>query len=218
VANDAAANIPGSPRIVDGPVIHSRTVLRQMDHFVMALKVDANAERPSFFLSLYWIEYAADAEPGHVAYLWTSGADGRPAIEAAVTDNLNIPVAIGHRLRPGQFPLEDPTRAARLATFQRTTSRDWGISFHIEAEGLVVDARWDALSPPVYATGPTINRDALITTMLTESHQPSAMVNGVRQPGGPFNNPIWRPWFGNQRGSCIIGLGETIYETEEAPS
>ena len=52
--------------------------------------------------------------------------------------------------------------------------------------------------------------------MLTEAHQPSATVNGVRQPGGPFHNPIWRPWFGNERGSCIIGLGETIYETEES--
>ena len=38
----------------------------------MALKVDPAVERPSFLLSLYWIGYAADAEPGHVAYLWTS--------------------------------------------------------------------------------------------------------------------------------------------------
>ena len=200
----------------DGPIIASRSVLRQMDHFIMALKTDPALERPSFFLSLYWIGYAADAEPGHVAYLWSTGIEGVAPIEAVVTDNPVIPAAIGHRLRPGQFPLVDPDQPARVGRFQRTSSRDWGISFRIEAEGLLVDARWETLSPPVFATGPTSSRDALITTMLTEAHQPSATVNGIRQPGGSFHNPIWRPWFGNERGSCVIGLGETIYEVEEA--
>ena len=202
----------------DAPVIHSRSLLRQMDHFIMALKTDPALDRPTFFLSLYWIEYAADAEPGHVAYLWSTGIEGIEPIEAVVTDNLAIPDAIGHRLRPRQWPLTDPSRPARVGRFQRTTSRDWAISFHIEAEGLVVDARWETLSPPVYASGPTDMKDVFITTMLTEAHQPSAMVNGIRQPGGRFHNNIWKPWFGNERGSCIIGLGETIYETEEAES
>jgi hypothetical protein len=204
--------------VPDAPVIHSRSVLRQMDHFIMALKTDASLDRPSFFLSLYWIEYAADAEPGHVAYLWSTGIEGHEPIEAALTDNLAIDDAIGHRLRPAQWPLSDPTRPARLARFQRSTSRDWAISFHIEAEGLVIDARWETLSPPVYASGPTSSRDAHITTMLTEAHLPSATVNGIRQPGGSFHNPVWKPWFGNERGSCIIGLGETIYESEETDS
>lgn len=202
----------------DGPVIHSRNVLRQMDHFIMALKTDPALDRPGFFLSLYWIEYAADAEPGHVAYLWSTGIDGVAPLEVVLTDNLAIPAAIGHRLRPGQFPLADPDQPARLARFHRSTSREWAISFRIEAEGLTVDARWETLSPPVYVSGPTSSRDAQITTMLTEAHQPSATVNGIRQPGGPFHNPIWRPWFGNERGSCIIGLGETIYTSEETES
>jgi hypothetical protein len=189
-----------------------------MDHFIMALKTDAALDRPTFFLSLYWIEYAADAEPGHVAYLWSTGIEGQTPLEAVVTDNLAIQNAIGHLLRPRQWPMEDQTRPARLARFQRTTSRDWAISFHIEAEGLTLDARWETLSPPVYASGPTSRGDAQITSMLTEAHLPSATVNGIRQPGGPFHNPIWRPWFGNERGSCIIGLGETIYDTEEAES
>ena len=41
----------------DAPVIHSRSLLRQMDHFIMALKTDPALDRPTFFLSLYWIEY-----------------------------------------------------------------------------------------------------------------------------------------------------------------
>ena len=200
----------------DGPVIHSRHVIRQMDHFIMALKTDPAVERPSFFLSLYWVGYAADAEPGHVAYLWTTAVGAHPAIEAAVTDNLALPNAVGHRLRPRQWPLEDPSRPARVAKFQRTTSRDWAISFRIESEGLVVNARWEALSPPLYATGPTGPRDGMITSMLTEAHRASVSVNDIVQPGSPFPNPLWKPWFGNERGSCIIGLGETIYQTEEA--
>jgi hypothetical protein len=202
--------------VTDGPVIHSRRVLRQMDHFIMALKTDPALERPSFLLSLYWIEHAADAEPGHAAYLWTTETPGHPAIESALTDNLALVAALGHRLRPAQWQLEDPSRPVRIARFQRTTSRGWTISFHIEAEGLVIDARWEALSPPVFVTGPTSTRDATITTMLTEAHRATATVNGIVQPGTPFHNPIWRPWFGNERGSCIIGLGETIYHSEES--
>src|SRR6478672_11139773 len=99
----------GDPPVADAPVIHSRSLLRQMDHFIMALKTDPALDRPTFFLSLFWIEYAADAEPGHVAYLWSTGIEGVQPIEAVVTDNLAIPDAIGHRLRPGQWPLADPT-------------------------------------------------------------------------------------------------------------
>ncbi len=201
----------------EAPIIHSRRVIRQMDHFIMALKADPALERPSFFLSLYWIEHAADAEPGHVAFLWTSADGDQPAIEVALTDNLALFAALGAKLRPGQFPLSDPSRPARVARFARSTSRDWAISFAIEADGLSVEARWETLSPPVYASGPTNLGDARITSLLTESIQPSATVNGHRQAGSSFRNPIWKPWFGTERGSCIIGLGETIYEpTPEA--
>jgi hypothetical protein len=48
--------------------------------------------------------------------------------------------------------------------------------------------------------------------LLTESMSPSARVNGRSYPGRTFPNKIWTPWFGSERGSCIIGLGETIYE------
>jgi hypothetical protein len=205
--------------VPEAPTIHSRRVIRQMDHFIMALKVDPAQERPSFFLSLYWIEHAADAEPGHVAYMWTSAVADQPAIEVALTDNLALFAALGARLRPGQFSLSDPSRPARVARFQRSTSRDWTITFHVEADGLSIEARWETLSPPVYVSGPTSIGDARITSLLTEAHQPAAIVNGQRQPGSSFHNPIWRPWFGNERGSCIIGLGETIYEpTPEATS
>ena len=37
--------------------------------------------------------------------------------------------------------------------------------------------------------------------------------NGVSVPGAPFPNPIWHPWFGRtDTGSCVIGLGEVIFE------
>src|SRR5690349_25011097 len=102
-------------RVPDAPVIHSRSVLRQMDHFIMALKTDPTLDRPTFFLSLYWIEYAADAEPGHVLYLWPTGIEGVEPIEVVLTENLAIPAAIGHRLPPGQFPKQAPTRPPRPA-------------------------------------------------------------------------------------------------------
>ncbi len=196
----------------EAPIIHSRRVLRQMDHFIMALKVDAAMERPCFFLSLYWIGYSVDAEPGHVAYLWASSDRGQPESEVALTDNQMLFQALGPRLRPGQFPLSDPDRSADVAAFRRSTGVDRAIEFSIDAPGMVVVARWAALDSPVFASGPTSGGGARITTLLVESREPSATVNGRAQAGAPFPNPIWRPWFGDERGSCIIGLGETIYE------
>ncbi len=194
------------------PIIHSRRVIRQMDHFIMALKVDAAMERPSFFLSLYWIGFSVYAEPGHVAYLWTSPDRDQPESEVALTDNQGLFETLGPRLRPGQFRLSDPDRPARLAAFRRVTGRDRAIEFSIDAPGLVVEARWAGLESPVFASGSTSTGDARIATLLVESREPSAAVNGRAQRGVPFPNPIWRPWFGDERGSCIIGLGETIYE------
>jgi hypothetical protein len=201
--------------VAQAPVIHSHRVIRQMDHLIMALRTDPSIDRPGFFLSLYWIGYAAETEPGHVAYLWTTGADGAAAIEAVLTDNPATVAALGPRLRPRQWPLADPDRPAVAARFVRTTSSDWGISFRIEADGLVVEAAWEVLSPPVFSSGTTAAGDARITTLLTESHRPSALVNGQPQPGVSFHNPVWKPWFGNERGSCILGLGETIYEVTD---
>ena len=125
----------GDPPVADAPVIHSRSVLRQMDHFIMALKTDAAQDRPTFFLSLYWIEYAADAEPGHVAYLWATGIDGVEPIEAVITDSLAIPKnAKSRRAEPppasAAARLHQPT-TCDLSALGRSAVRDfapYGIS------------------------------------------------------------------------------------------
>ena len=198
-----------------GPTIHSGRVLRQMDHLIMALKVDVAAERPDVLLSLYWIGYTVemgDAASGHVAYLWWTAPTGPREREAALTDNPGLAEALGSRLRPAQWPMRDPGQAALPATFERQVARPYGIAYRVRADGLQVDARWDDLGPPVFASGPTRTGDAWIATMLVESFRPSATINGARQTGTSFPNGIWRPWFGGDRGSCILGLGETIYD------
>ena len=196
----------------EAPIIHSRRIRRQMDHFIMALKVDPAMERPSFFLSLYWIGYSVDAEPGHLAYLSTSSDRTQPETEVVLTDSQALFEALGPRLRPGQFRLSDPEGPAGAATFRRSMRRDGAIEFRINGPGIVVEARWAGLDIPIFVSGPTSIGGARITTLLVESREPSAEVNGRPQAGAPFPNPIWRPWFGDERGSCIIGLGETIYE------
>lgn len=213
------------------PTIHSSRVDRQMDHFIMALKIDPAAERPDFLLSLYWIGYTVEAgEPdhGHVAYLWSTSAGGHrgsrsvpgagDALEAALTDNLDLAQALGPRLRPGQWPMREPARPILRARFERQNLRPWGIGYRVTSDELTVEARWEELGAPVLASGPTRGGDAWIATMLVESFRPSASVDGLAQPGTSFPNPIWRPWFGDERGSCILGLGETIYSSRPGAS
>jgi hypothetical protein len=224
------------------PTIHSRNVSRQMDHFILALKADRKRrpepgghagtralraqpaaepprrsdrdhERPDVLVSLYWIGYTVELgapTSGHVAYVWGPGDDG---VEAVLTDNLELATSLGPKLRPGQWPLRDPDRPPAMATFERRMLQPYGFGYRIRSDGLEVDARWEDLDTPSFASGPTRLRDAWITTMLVESLRPSVTFNGVAQPGASFPNPIWTPWFGDERGSCVIGLGETIYET-----
>jgi hypothetical protein len=197
------------------PTIHSRRVSRQMDHFILALKTDATHERPDVLVSLYWIGYTVElGEPtsGHVAYVWAPGR-GPDSLEAVLTDNPELAAALGPKLRPGQWSLQAADRPARPATFERRMLRPYGVGYRVSADGLEIDARWEDLDTPSFASGPTRLKDAWITTMLVESRRPSVLVDGQPQPGSSFPNPIWTPWFGDERGSCIIGLGETIYES-----
>jgi len=46
-----------------------------------------------------------------------------------------------------------------------------------------VEARWEDLSSPVFASGPTRGGDAWIATMLVESFRPSALIDGLQLLG-----------------------------------
>jgi hypothetical protein len=202
--------------------LRSRRVVRQMDHFIMALgaagsdRGSAAPDRPGFLLSLYWFDYTIElgepAQTGHVAYAWSDGAHGGAAFETVMTDAPELAAGLGERLRPGQWTLAEPERPAGQATFLRRVSQPWGFDFRVTgADGLLIEARWADCSAPAFGIG-TARGGNTIATMLTESMSPSARVNGRSYPGRTFPNPIWTPWFGSERGSCIIGLGETIYE------
>jgi hypothetical protein len=194
------------------PTIHSRRITRQMDHFIMALSTDPAHDRPDMLVSLYWMGYTVElgsVTSGHVAYVW-----GEHDVEDVLTDNVDLAVALGPKLRPGQWPLRDPDRQPRPATFERRMLQPYGFEYRVRSEGLDIDARWEDLDTPSFASGPTRLRDAWITTLLVEALRPTVSFNGRQQHGSSFSNPIWTPWFGDQRGSCVIGLGETIYEVD----
>jgi len=96
--------------------------------------------------------------------------------------------------------------------FRRTAASPAAHTWRIETTGgSVIEARWADLDAPVFATGPT--RDALseITTVLVSARTGSVTVDGRGLPGVPFPDPIWTPWFGEERTSCVMGLGETIH-------
>jgi hypothetical protein len=196
------------------PTIHSRRITRQMDHFILALKTDPAHDRADVLVSLYWIGYTVELGApmsGHVAYAW-GHADGDEPIEDVLTDNPELAEALGPKLRPGQWPLRDPDRPPRAVTFERRMLEPYGFEYRVRSDSLEIDARWEELDIPSFASGATRLRDAWITTLLVESLRPSATFNGRPQPGSSFPNPIWTPWFGEERGSCMVGLGETIYE------
>ncbi len=205
--------------------LQSRRVLRQMDHLIMALSVDVDPAvgedgappRPGFMLSLYWYDFTVEVSEipltGHVAYVWSDGADGGDAFETVLTDRPALERGLGARMRPGQWPLRHPDQAGLPATFERSQLEPWGYEYRVTGpDNLVIEARWADLGQPAFGIGPARGGDVTIATMLVESRSPSVRINGHEYPGATFHNPIWTPWFGYDTGSCILGLGETIYE------
>jgi hypothetical protein len=202
----------------DGPTIHSRRVTRQMDHFILALRADPAAQQPSFLLSLYWIAYEDAGVAGHLAYLRADPAEGLPRTELVLTDAPALEAALRPSTRPAQWPLQDPERPARVATFARRPLSPSGFAWTIRAAGLgdqpavEIEARWEEIAAPVFATGPARGGNWIASTLL-EARRAGARIDGAAVPGAPFPNPIWQPWLGRaDTGSCVIGLGEVIYE------
>ena len=202
----------------DTPTVHSRRITRQMDHYILALKNNLAADRPSFLLSLYWFGYELAGGPGHLAYLFADPAGELPGAELVLTDDLDLDAALRATTRPAQWPMKDPDRSARSAKFERHALRPFGFAWTIRAPGaggeppVEIEARWENVAPPVFASGPARGGNQ-IATMLVEARRAGARVNGVEVPGASFPNPIWHPWFGRTNtGSCVVGLGEVIYE------
>jgi hypothetical protein len=183
-----------------------------MDHFIMALKNNLAADRPSFLLSLYWFGYELAGGPGHLAYLFADPAGERPDTELVLTDDLALDAALRATTRPPQWPMKEPDRAARAAKFERRALRPFGFAWTVRAEGVEIEARWENLAPPVFASGPARGGNQ-IATMLVEARRAVTQVNGVEVSGTPYPNPVWHPWLGRtDTGSCVIGLGEVIFE------
>ena len=194
---------PGQPTVLEG-----RLAL-VADHLVLALR-DGRAEQPAFVLSWYRIHYAASAPAGDLAFVrcpWI--ADG----EAILTDDRELDAALRPRLMPRSWPLADPARAARRATFQRTTLRDGSIEARIAAAGTRIEVAWRDLAAPLVATG-RVGADPPwdSSTVLLEAGAWSVRVDGREVPGRAFPNEVWRGWFGRPLSSALVALAEVFRE------
>ena len=200
------------------PTILSRDIRRQMDHSILTLAVHPTlpAGRPDLYLSLYWVGMTTECGPeplaGHLAYLWASGVEGADPTARVLTDS--VPLATGLAARtnltrwelPGAWP--EPTQAV----FTRTAATPLGYTWRVDAaDGLILQARWTDLGDPVFATGLSRDGVSTITTVLVSARQAGVTIDGREQPGEPFPDPIWTPWFGAEQTSCVLGLGETIH-------
>jgi hypothetical protein len=199
------------------PTIHARTVLRQMDHYILALKTDPVHEAPDALVSLYWLGYTVelgDPASGHVAYVYQApdpSAGSEPRVRV-LTDAPALVTGLGDRLRPGRWPLADPWPEPTPATFERVLLDPYGFVWRVAgADGSRVDARWEEMGEPSFATGPTRDGTSSITTMLIAAGRAMMTLDGAVVAGDPYPDPIWTPWFGSEQTSCVIGLGETLY-------
>jgi len=200
------------------PSILAREIRRQMDHCILALagSADPADARPDVLLSLYWVGLTTECGPeplaGHLAYVWAAGGRGVTPLARVLTDSTPLALGLAARTTPGRWPLVSAWPAPEPATFQRTAASPLGHTWHVSAaDGWTLEARWEQLGEPVFATGLTRDGLSAITTVLVSARRATIAIDGRRLPGRPYTDPIWTPWFGAPQTSCVMGLGEVIH-------
>jgi hypothetical protein len=190
-----------------------------MDHSILTLARDPAlpAGRPDAYLSLYWIGFTTECGPaplaGHLAYLWLADDGTGAPLARVLTDSAALAAGLADRTSIVRWELPGAWPAPELATFSRASATPLAHAWRIvAASGSVVEARWEALGTPVFASGPTRDGSAAITTVLVSAGAGALLVDGRVAAGAPFPDPIWTPWFGSEQTSCVLGLGEVIFE------
>jgi hypothetical protein len=196
----------------------ARQIRRSMDHSILTLATDPDLPdgRPDAYLSLYWIGLTTEAGPeplcGHLAYLWVAGRDGAGPTARVLTDAMPLAAGLASRTDAVRWELPGTWPEPTLATFVRTAGSPLAHAWTVTAaDGLTLEARWEDLGAPVFATGTSRDEVSQITTVLVSARRAVLRVDGRAVPGVPFPDPIWTPWFGDLQTSCVLGLGETIH-------
>ena len=180
------------------------------DHMVLALRTSPADHEPTFVLSWYGVEYAANAPGGNLGFIRAAGVDGG---EIILTDSPGLDRALRRRLQPRSWPFRDTPEVARAATFARSGIRDGAVDARIEGPGLVVEVSWRALGEPIVANG-RVGADPPwdSSTVLIEAGGWSASVNGLAVAGEPFPNDVWIGWFGRPLSSALVAFAEVFRE------
>jgi hypothetical protein len=176
----------------------------------------ASEIRRVMYLSLYWIGYTTECGPeplaGHLAYLWLADDGTGAPLARVLTDSAALAAGLFDRTSLTRWELPGAWPDPEAARFTRVAGAPLAHAWRVEAAtGMVVEARWEDLGAPVFASGPTRDGSAAITTMLVGARRGAVTVDGRMAAGAPFPDPIWTPWFGSEQPSCVMGLGEIIH-------
>jgi hypothetical protein len=182
--------------------LHGGAVIHVWDHLVIGL---GGAEGPTASVSLYSIAWSGELGGGHVCLL------DRPEQPRLV---LADPVALGERmqrrLRVMGAPGSETLVEVEAATFERHPATVEGMVWTIRGATTTVEARWDALEPPVWVEGqaPAFWDGEDIWACFVAAREASILVDGVALPGAPYDDEVWMPKLGRTISSAHAALAE----------
>jgi hypothetical protein len=181
-----------------------------MDHSVITLHEGGRADgAETAMLSLYDIGFSAALGAGHVALLRVPSA----GVDAVFTDRLDLGRKMQARLRGMGMAMPMLEREPVVVTgLWRDPWVEGWFGYRFRAPGLDVVARWEDLDPPFYAEGPAGNGFSDtedIWSLFVSARSASIEVNGVRAPGGAYDDDVWLPKLGRSVSSAHSALGET---------
>ena len=196
--------------------IHPGDVILVMHHSVITLHEGGTLEgAETAFISLYDIAYSTEVGGGCVALLRVPSM-GLDTVLADTEERGRRMQARLTGIGTTMPMLNGPVR--RLTSVRRGPWENDGFAYHLDADGLRIEARWDDCEPPFYSEGPapafTERED--IWSVFVSARRASLIVNGVAAPGAPYDDDGWKPRLPRSVSSAHSALGETRLRPDPA--
>jgi len=167
--------------------------------------------QPVSHLHVYYTTYCPHSGPGHFAYLRLADS-AHPDLRRGVTltDAPAVVDYVRRRFREAGVTEFDLESAAIPAVFGRSIDAD-RLSMRIEADALLVQARWEGLGVARLSEGASYTyKDEHIWSLVREASDATLMVNGVQATGVNYPDERFRPMYRRMVQSCQVAFGEIV--------
>jgi hypothetical protein len=191
--------------------IHPGSIIHVWDHLVIGLR---DAGGITCHLSLYAVTWSSQLGGGHVCLI-----DRRDERRVVLADPVDLGPRMRERLQSLGAPGSVDVVPVEAAAFERHPATAATLAWTIRGKRTTVEARWEALEPPVWVEGPAPafwDRED-IWACFVPAARATVTIDGIPAAGEPYDDDVWLPKLGRSLSSAHAALAEVRVMPVPAP-